>query len=43
MEADIGHVKPTFSLINGSIANFISVDGRGKLKMKLEKTFTSKE
>ena len=36
MEADIGHVHPTFSLINGSIAHFTSLDGKGKLEMKLE-------
>ncbi|MBQ9313747.1 MAG: LD-carboxypeptidase [Clostridia bacterium] len=35
MEADIGHVKPTFSLINGSIAHFVSSNGKGTLEMKL--------
>ena len=36
MEADLGHVKPDFSLINGSIAHFKSKDGKGSLEMKLE-------
>ncbi len=36
MEADIGHVRPTFNLINGSIAHFKSKDGKGSLEMKLE-------
>ncbi len=35
MEADIGHVKPTFSLINGSIAHFKSSNGKGSLEMKM--------
>ena len=35
MNADIGHVKPTFSLINGSIAHFTSCNGKGTLEMKL--------
>ena len=35
MEADIGHVKPTFTLINGSIAHFKSKDGKGNLEMEL--------
>lgn len=36
MEADIGHVKPTFSLINGAIAHFTSANGKGSFEMKLE-------
>ena len=36
MEADIGHVKPAFSLINGCKASFVSKDGKGSLEMKLE-------
>lgn len=35
MEADIGHVKPTFSLINGSIAHFTANNGSGTFEMKL--------
>lgn len=31
MEADIGHVKPTFSIINGAIANVKSSNGKGKI------------
>ena len=36
MEADVGHVKPTFSLINGSIAHFRAKDGKGSLEMQLK-------
>ena len=36
MEADIGHVRPTFNLINGAIGHFKSADGKGSLEMKLE-------
>ncbi len=36
MEADIGHVKPVFNLINGSIGHFKSQDGKGSLEMKLK-------
>ena len=35
MNADIGHVKPTFSIINGSIAHFTSCNGNGTLEIKL--------
>ena len=34
-DADIGHVRPTFNIINGSIGHFISKDGKGSLEMKL--------
>ena len=36
MEADIGHVRPTFNLINGAIGHFKSADGKGSLEMKLK-------
>ena len=35
MEADIGHVRPTFNVINGAIGHFISEGGKGSLEMKL--------
>ena len=35
MEADIGHVKPTFTLINGAIGHFESSNGKGKFKMEI--------
>lgn len=35
MEADIGHVKPTFSLINGAVGHFTSSDGKGTFEMRL--------
>ncbi len=36
MEADIGHVKPAFSVINGAKGRFISKDGKGSLEMNLK-------
>lgn len=36
MEADIGHVRPTFTVINGAIGNFKSSNGKGSLEMRLE-------
>ena len=36
IDADLGHVKPVFSLINGSIAHFKSKDGKGSLEMSLK-------
>lgn len=35
VDADLGHVHPSFSLINGSIAHFKAKDGKGSLEMKL--------
>ena len=35
-EADIGHVHPTFTLINGSYATLSCKDGKGWLKMELK-------
>ena len=35
MEADIGHVKPAFSVINGAKGRFISKAGKGSLEMSL--------
>lgn len=34
--ADIGHVKPTMTLINGSMAELKVIDGKGSLKMELK-------
>ena len=34
LDADIGHVKPVFTLINGCIAHFKSKDGKGSLEMR---------
>ena len=36
LDADIGHVKPTFTLINGAIGHFKSKDGKGSLEMFLK-------
>ncbi|MBQ9279586.1 MAG: LD-carboxypeptidase [Clostridia bacterium] len=36
MEADIGHVAPKFTLINGAIGHFEAQEGRGSLEMRLE-------
>lgn len=36
MEADIGHVAPKFTLINGAIGHFVSENGKGSLEMKCE-------
>ncbi len=36
MEADIGHVAPKFTLINGAKGHFVSKDGKGSLEMFLE-------
>lgn len=33
--ADIGHVKPAFTLINGAMARVAAADGRGTLEMEL--------
>lgn len=35
IDADLGHVKPVFSMINGSIAHFKASNGKGSLEMKL--------
>ncbi len=34
--ADIGHVKPTMTFINGSVARIRCADGKGSIRMKLE-------
>lgn len=34
-EADIGHVHPTFTVINGALGTVECKDGKGKLEMKL--------
>ena len=34
-EADIGHVNPKFTVINGALGTFECKDGKGKLEMKL--------
>jgi muramoyltetrapeptide carboxypeptidase LdcA involved in peptidoglycan recycling len=36
LEADIGHVKPTFSLINGAIGHFEASKGKGSLELFLK-------
>lgn len=36
MEADIGHVAPKFTLINGAIGHFISEKGKGSLEMRYQ-------
>ncbi len=36
LEADVGHVRPTFNLINGSIGHFVSKGGKGSFEMKLK-------
>ena len=36
MNADIGHVKPCMTIINGSIANIKCHDGKGSIEMSLE-------
>lgn len=33
MEADVGHVAPKFTIINGAIGHFISENGKGSLEM----------
>ncbi len=35
LDADIGHVRPTFNLINGAIGHIKASDGKGSLEMKL--------
>ncbi len=34
--ADIGHVKPCMTMINGAVAHLCCEDGKGKISMKLE-------
>ncbi len=36
MEADVGHVKPCFTLINGAMGHLTAADGRGQLEMELK-------
>ena len=36
LEADIGHVKPAFTLINGAMARLWVADGRAELEMELK-------
>ena len=36
LDADIGHVSPKFTLINGAIGHFKAKDGKGSLEMRLE-------
>ena len=36
INADIGHVSPRMTIINGSIANIISKNGKGKVQMQLK-------
>jgi muramoyltetrapeptide carboxypeptidase LdcA involved in peptidoglycan recycling len=36
VDADLGHVKPVFSLINGSIGHFKSSNGKGSFTMRLQ-------
>ena len=33
MEADIGHVAPKFTIINGAVGHFIANNGKGRLEM----------
>ncbi len=35
INADIGHISPRMTIINGSIANIISKNGKGKIKFQL--------
>jgi len=35
-EADIGHVAPKFTIINGAIGHFIARNGKGSLEIKCE-------
>jgi muramoyltetrapeptide carboxypeptidase LdcA involved in peptidoglycan recycling len=35
IDADIGHARPTFNIINGSIAHIWSADGKGSLEMEV--------
>ncbi len=37
MNVDIGHVKPSITIINGSYVNIFSKDGMGKIVMNLKK------
>ena len=36
LEADIGHVKPCFTLINGALGHITVENGRAKLEMELK-------
>ncbi len=36
IDADIGHVRPSFNVINGAIGHFVSKDGKGSLEMKIK-------
>lgn len=36
MEADVGHVSPRMTLINGSLAHLTARDGKGTLRMELK-------
>lgn len=36
MDADIGHVAPKFTIINGSIGHFTAVNGKGSLEIKCD-------
>ena len=36
IDADIGHVNPKFTLINGALGHFKAKDGKGSLEMRLE-------
>ena len=36
MDADIGHVQPTMTILSGAFAEIISKDGKGSITYKLK-------
>ena len=36
LEADIGHLPPQFTIINGAIVHIVSKDGKGKIDFTLK-------